>query len=64
MFRYCLDGDIEGVKKYIADVDDINWRNEVFDEQVHTGFRNIKTLVCQTVNTLLAWANYAYIFSN
>ena len=33
MFHYCLDGDIEGVKKYIADFEDINWRNEYFEEE-------------------------------
>ena len=34
MFHYCLDGNIEGVKKYIANVEDINWRNENFEIQV------------------------------
>ena len=41
MFHYCLNGDIGGVKKYIADVEDINWENELFEEggvKVHTGF--------------------------
>ena len=53
MFHYCLDGDIEGVKKYIANVKDINWRNKDFGDEgegvstymFHTGFRNIKTRV-------------------
>ena len=31
MFHYCLNGDIEGVKKYIADVKDINWKNKDFN---------------------------------
>ena len=33
MFHYCLDGDIEGVKKYIADVENINWMKEDFGEE-------------------------------
>ena len=36
MFHYCLDGDIEGVKKYIANVKDINWMNEDLYEVVST----------------------------
>ena len=39
MFHYCLDGDIKGVKKYIADVKDINWRNEDFDDEEVSTYR-------------------------
>ena len=53
MFHYCLNGDTEGVKKCITNVENINWRNEDLEERVeYIQVSEISKLLCVKLSIL------------